>query len=43
MDGEEGLEVVEEFYSDDQQQPKSNETNAFDIQQELKGAVTALN
>ncbi|WP_180160490.1 hydrolase or metal-binding protein [Acinetobacter sp. YH12054] len=43
MDGEEGLEVVEEFYSDEQQQPKSNETNAFDIQQELKGAVTALN
>ncbi|MCO8048005.1 recombination directionality factor [Acinetobacter towneri] len=43
MDGEEGLEVVEEFYSDDQQQQKSNETNAFDIQQELKGAVTALN
>lgn len=43
MDGEEGLEVVEEFYLDEQQQPKSNETNAFDIQQELKGAVTALN
>lgn len=42
MDGEDGLEVVEEFYSDDQQQPKSNETNAFDIQQELNGSVVAL-
>jgi hypothetical protein len=43
MDIEEGLDVVDEFYSqDDQSQPEQEDTQ-FDIQQGLKGSVTALN
>jgi len=43
MDIEEVLDVVDEFYSqDDQSQPEQEDTQ-FDIQQGLKGSVTALN
>ena len=41
MDIEEGLDVVDEFYSqDDESQPEQEDTQ-FDIQQGLKGSVTA--
>ncbi len=43
LDAEEGFDVVDEFYSqDDQSQPEQEDTQ-FDIQQGLKGSVTALN
>lgn len=43
MDGEEGLDVVEEFYPPKELQQAKTESTAFSLQQELKGSVTALN
>ena len=43
MQGEEILEVVDEFYQTEEQQQSSVGKEAFNIQQGLKGSVTALN
>ena len=43
MQGEEGSEVVDEFYQTEEQQQSSVGNEAFNIQQGLKGSVTALN
>lgn len=43
MDLEEGLEVVEEFYQTEGQQQSVVQNESFNIQQGLKGSVTALN
>lgn len=43
MDIEEGLDVVDEFYQEEGLHQPVVEQNAFDIQQGLKGSVTALN
>lgn len=43
MDLEEGLDVVEEFYQGEEQQQSLAPSEAFNIQQGLKGSVTALN
>jgi len=43
MDIEEGLNVVEEFYQMDEQQQSVVQNESFNIQQGLKGSVTALN
>ena len=43
MDLEEGLDVVEEFYQTEEQQQSVVQNESFNIQQGLKGSVTALN
>ncbi|MDT0198709.1 MULTISPECIES: hydrolase or metal-binding protein [Acinetobacter] len=43
MDIEEGLDVVEEFYQTEEQQQSVVKNESFNIQQGLKGSVTALN
>ena len=43
MDLEEGLDVVEEFYQAEEQQQSVVQNESFNIQQGLKGSVTALN
>ena len=43
VDMEEGLEVIEEFYQPVGGQQIEETQTAFDIQQGLKGSVTALN
>ena len=43
VDMEEGLEVIEEFYQPVEGQQIEETQTAFDIQQGLKGSVTALN
>lgn len=43
MDIEEGLDVVEEFYQTQEQQRSVVQNESFNIQQGLKGSVTALN
>ncbi len=43
IDMEEGLDVVEEFYQPLEGQQIQETQTAFDIQQGLKGSVTALN
>ena len=43
VDMEEGLEVIEEFYQPVGDQQIEETQTAFDIQQGLKGSVTALN
>lgn len=43
MDTEEGLNVVDEFYQGEEQQELSVQNETFNIQQGLKGSVTALN
>ncbi|MEQ1299400.1 hypothetical protein ABLT94_16205, partial [Acinetobacter soli] len=43
MDIEEGLDVVDEFYQEEGLHQPVVEQNTFDIQQGLKGSVTALN
>lgn len=43
MDIEEGLDVVDEFYQGEEQQQSLAPREAFNIQQGLKGSVTALN
>lgn len=43
MDLEEGLDIVEEFYQTGEQQQSVVQNESFNIQQGLKGSVTALN
>ena len=43
LDGEEGLEVADEFYQLEDLSLSEQKDDAFDIQQGLKGSVTALN
>lgn len=43
MDIEEGLDVVEEFYQTEDQHQSVLQNESFNIQQGLKGSVTALN
>lgn len=43
MDIEEGLDVVDEFYQQEEQPQSTEGNNTFNIQQGLKGSVTALN
>jgi hypothetical protein len=43
VDMEEGLDVVEEFYQPVEEQQIEEAQTAFNIQQGLKGSVTALN
>ena len=43
MDLEEGLDIVEEFYQTEEQQQSVVQNESFNIQQGLKGSVTALN
>ena len=43
MQGEEVLEMVDEFYQTEEEQQSSVKNEAFNIQQGLKGSVTALN
>ena len=42
VDGEDGMNVVEEFYQGEEGQP-TDEDKVFNIQQGLQGSVTALN
>ncbi|WP_347452912.1 hydrolase or metal-binding protein [Acinetobacter thermotolerans] len=43
LDSEESVEVMEEFYHGDEQQQSTLQDDAFNIQKDLKGSVTALN
>ena len=43
MDVDEGLDLVEEFYQGEDQQQTPVQNESFNIQQGLKGSVTALN
>lgn len=43
MDGEERLDLVEEFYPPEEVQQSKAESTAFSLQQCLQGSVIALN
>lgn len=43
VDMEESVEIIKEFYQQEEQPQSTEESNTFNIQQGLQGSVTALN